>query len=243
MIFSEIDTQRFGFKVAKTNGEVFRDATKEYIEKTKLDYKLIIARVSLNDITLINSLEDIGFRIKDTQITYKHDLKNLHQRNKIDTPIFIREFQNSDTKYLMKMAKECFIDYGHYFNNKSLNRDRCLEIYEDWTYNTCTNKNLADKIIIACEEDEPVGFLSFKIYDHGIHKRFAAGGIGAVNLKERGKNIFPKILNAGLDWAYENNLDWCEHNVLVNNFAVNRSMNKSNFKAGNPQVTMHLTLI
>ena len=64
---SKIDSRRFGFKVGKTDGEIFRNVSFEKIKKE--GYKLIIARVNLNDVELINKMEDIGFRIKDIQIT------------------------------------------------------------------------------------------------------------------------------------------------------------------------------
>lgn len=238
---SKIDSKRFGFKVAKTDGELFRDISFDESLTLCNDYKLIIARVNLNDVDLINKLEDIGFRIKDTQITYKHNLANLKNNVSFNTEVIIREFKESDTPTLVKMAKNSFNNYGHYFKNNKLDKEKCLKVYEDWAYNTCTKKEVADKIIVACIKNKPVGYLSFKIYDEGFGKRYAAGGMGAVDLTERGKNIFPKILKAGLDWSFDANLDWCEHNVIVSNFPVNRSMNKANFKPTNPLATMHLT--
>ena len=240
---SKIDSKRFGFKVCKTDGEVFRRATSKEVESLCNDSKLIIARVNLNDIDLINKLEDIGFRIKDTQITYKHNLTNLDKKEIFNNEVTIREFKKSDTRILVQMAKNSFNNYGHYFKNNELDKERCLEVYEDWAFNTCTKKEVADKIIVASIDNEPVGYLSFKIYDDGPGKHYAAGGMGAVDLNHRGKNIFPKILKAGLDWSFNKSLDWCEHNVIVSNFPVNRSMNKAGFKPTSPKATLHFTKI
>ena len=244
---SKIDSNRFGFKVGKTDGEIFRKTSLEEIKKD--GYKLIIARVDMNDIELVNIMEDIGFRIKDTQITYKHSLVNLKDQEFFDFTVLqteslitIRSFKASDMPILVDMAKESFNNYGHYFKNKDLDPVKCLEVYENWAYNTCTKSEVADKIIVACEDDMPVGYLSFKIHDNGFGKRYAAGGMGAVRLNKRGKGIFPKILKAGLDWSFIVDLDWCEHNVIVNNFPVNRSMNKLGFKPTSPVATMHLTI-
>lgn len=243
MVESKIDTNRFGFRVSKTNGELFRNISIEKSKELCSDFKLVIARVSLEDVELVNILEDIGFRIKDTQITYKHNLTNLIKDGKISDGITIRDFNESDTPTLVEMARNSFKGYGHYFKNHKLDKNRCLEVYEDWAYNTCTNKEFADKIIVACINNKPSGFLSFKIYDKANNEKYAAGGIGAVDVKQRGKNIFPKILKAGLEWSLINKLDWCEHNVIVNNFPVNRSMNKAGFKPTSPVITMHLTNI
>lgn len=234
---SKIDTQRFGFKVGKTNGEVFKHTP---LDKFKQEgYKLIIARVNLEDIKLINLMEDLGFRIKDTQITYKHSLSNIQNIENFIPLVSIREFKESDTPILVQMAKDSFNNYGHYFNNSNLDKQKCLEVYADWAYNSCTNPDVADKILVAYENDILLGYLSFKIYNTPEGKKYAAGGMGAVDPNYRGRNIFPQILKKGLEWSHKTQLDWCEHNVIVNNFPVNRSMNKLGFKPSLPVVTMH----
>ncbi len=235
---SKIDSTRFGFKV----GKIFKDTSLDVIKNN--DYKMVIARVDFNDVELINRLEEIGFRIKDTQITYKHNLQNLkvYDSFEVDPLITLRDFKESDTNYLVDIAKSSFNNYGHYFNNKNLDRKKCLEVYEDWAYNTCTKKEVADKIIVACKDNKPVGYLSFKIYEDSLGKRYAVGGMGAVDSKLRGANIFPRILKKGLDWSYDSNLDWCEHNVLVNNFSVNKSMIKTGFMPNKHIITMHLMI-
>lgn len=240
---SKIDTARFGFKIGKTDGEIFKLPTFKTLDQFKEQgYKLIIARVNMKDIKLVNLMEEIGFRIKDTQITYKHNLSNLKEFKNFNSSVTIREFKETDTPILVEMAKKSFNNYGHYFNNDRLEKKKCLEIYGDWAYQSCTNSEVADKIIVACENDIPVGYLSFKIYDKGFGKVYSAGGMGAVDPDQRGKNIFPQILKAGLDWSFSSYLDWCEHNVIVDNFPVNRSMNKLGFKPFNPLITMHCWL-
>ena len=90
---SKIDTIRFGFKVGKTDGEIFRESSPKEIKDICDEYKLIIARVNLDDIDLINKLEDIGFRIKDTQITYQHNLNNFNNKVIFNTSVTIRDFK------------------------------------------------------------------------------------------------------------------------------------------------------
>ena len=188
---SKIDTSRFGFKVGKTDGEIFNSSPFKTLNQFKEQgYKLIIARVNMKDIKLVNLMEEIGFRIKDTQITYKHNLSNLKEFNNFNSSITIREFKETDTPILVEMAKKSFNNYGHYFNNNRLDKQKCLEIYGDWAYQSCTDHNVADKIIVACENNTPVGYLSFKIYDMGFGKKYSAGGMGAVDPNQRGKNIF-----------------------------------------------------
>ena len=236
---SKIDTKRFGFKVGKTDGEFFRNFSLEEFKKN--NYKFIIARVNFNDFELINKMEDLGFRIKEVQVTFKHNLTSLQDDQVFytDPNIVIRNFKPSDTQILVKIARDAFRGYGHYFKNKDLDRKKCLEVYEDWAFNSCTNKDFADKIIVACYDETPVGYLSFKICNKGIGKKYAAGGMGAVNPNQRGRGVFLKILRAGLNWSFLSKLEWCEHNVIVSNFPVNRSMFKAGFKPESPMATMH----
>lgn len=236
---SKIDTNRFGFKIGKTDGVEFKTTSLNVFKK--LGYKLIIARVNMEDMELVNLMEDIGFRIKDTQITYKHNLLKFDTVKDFNPSVIVREFKESDIPILIQMAKDSFNNYGHYFNNNRLDKQKCLEVYADWAYNSCTNPEVADKILVACENDIPLGYLSFKIFNYE-EKKYAAGGMGAVNPSQRGKNIFPKILKAGLDWSLDMGLDWCEHNVITSNFPVNRSMNKLGFKPFAPVATMHCWL-
>jgi hypothetical protein len=244
-IESKLDTDRFGFKIGKTNGDIFADNPSETIKKLEdLGYKLLIARVDFKDIELINKLEEFGFRVKDSQMTYRYQLKDFKgdyiKFDPIDDYV-IREYKESDTKKLMSVAKDSFNNYGHYFSNNRLDKEICREIYEDWTYNSCTNKNVADKIFVSEFNGEPIGFLSFKIYEEDGH-RYAAGGMGAVNSEHRGKELFPRLVLAGLQWGNDIGLDWEEHNVIVNNIPVNRSFTKMKFKSDNVVVTMHCWL-
>lgn len=241
-IHSKIDTDRFGFKIGKTDGSTFENNISETMSLlAKKDYRLIIARVDMYNIKLINKMEKSGFMIKDSQITYKFNLERYNfDSQHYDSSVDIRDFEKSDINHLVNMAKESFNGYGHYFANEDLDRKKCLEVYEDWAYKSCVDPNVADKIIVACDSNsKPIGYLSFKIKKDQSGKKYAAGGMGAVSPESRGLGVFPRILLAGLGWGKNIGLDWEEHNVIVNNFPVNRSMNKLGFLPGNPVFTMH----
>lgn len=243
-IFSPLDTKRFGIKVGKTDGSIFRENPKDVFGVHKdQGYKLLIARVSMNEIDLINSMEDLGFRIKDSQITYRYLFEEYNAFNTSfkNSEFVIRGLIESDIDPLVQLSKECFDNYGHYFANPRLDREKCREIYGDWTYNSCTDPNVADKIFVASAGDTPIGYLSFKIFEKD-KKRYAAGGMGAVDIKYRGNNVFPNLILAGLEWGASIGLDWEEHNTLVNNLPVNRSMIKMGFKSSNHMITMHCWL-
>ena len=241
-IYSGIDSKRFNIKVGKINNEFLNNKGINEGISYLLDnkYELVIARMGFDNIEIINQLESYGFGIKDAQQTYYYNLKdfNITKLPKRDGSFIIRDFKVEDTSRMVKLARICFNNYGHYFANKRLKKNDCLDAYGDWAYNTCTNLNVADKILVAEKDGEVAGYLSFKTYDEG-GKIYAAGGMGAVDPKHRGKGIFQDITIAGLEWGSEMGFHWEEHNVLINNDSVNSAFTRIGFKPSNVIITLH----
>jgi len=241
-IYSKIDSDRFGIRVGKVTEEFFFNKSIEtaiqYFFQEK--YDLIFARVDFKWIHFINELEKFGFTVKDAQSTLFYDLKDKTKENlpKKFSQFDIREFKSTDTETFVKLARESFEGYGHYFADDKLKYNDCLDTYGDWAYNTCVNPKVADKIFVAELNGEIIGYLSFKIYNHD-GKKYAAGGMGAVNPKYRSLGVFRDVTIAGLEWGIDNNLDWEEHNVLASNFPVNKSFIKLGFKPEKFVVTLH----
>lgn len=235
---SELDTERFGFKVAKIN-EYLYNPKEILIFLKENDIKLVLSKIGTENMELINELEKLGFYIKDIQVTYKYGLKDYEINNNLgDINFFIRDAQLGDVQQLEKIAIDSFKNYGHYYADKKLDQQKCDEIYGNWIKRSLEEKVVADKILLAEFNENIVGFLSFKIYKSNNFK-YAAGGLGAVSPNYRNKNIFKMLTLAGLNWGKEKELDWEEHNVLITNYPVNRSFSKLGFKIFKSFVTMH----
>lgn len=235
---SALDTDRFGFKTAKTD---FSDLKPEdaIIGFKELGVKLVLSRIDGKNIALVNKLEKLGFLVKDNQLTYRYDLDGSlpsipEEKFKYST----REVLEKDIPHLVKFTEESFSGYGHYFADERLDRKKCIEIYKDWTYRSCTDKKVADKVFVAESKNEAIGFLSFKIFDKDGHK-YAAGGLGSVAKEFRNKSIFRAITIHGLKWGKETGLEWEEHNVLTSNYSVNRSFSRLGFGITASYITLH----
>lgn len=240
-LISELDTVRFGFKVAKIDA----DET-DLQELLKLlafdDVKLCITKVSLERLQLLNILEGNGFLIKDIQVTYKYDLNQaIPIINDTKNTILIREATSEDSYEMEKLARVSFSNYGHYAADSRLPIGKVGEIYGDWAKRSVEDKNVADKVFVAEVNSEIAGFLSFKIHNHDAYS-YAAGGLGCVSEKFRNQNIFRLITIAGLEWGKQANLAWEEHNVLINNYPVNHSFIKLGFKIYKSFATLHCWL-
>jgi hypothetical protein len=238
---SKLDSARFGFKVAKINDFVY--APEELLRFLKENnVLLILTKVSIDNLDLINSLEKLNFTIKDFQLTYRFDLKNFKKtKENAGNELNIRDFAFDDIQVLKKIASESFAHYGHYANDHRLDQKKCNEIYVDWISRSCEDRQVADKIFVAEYKKELAGFLSFKLNEND-NLKYAAGGIGAVAERYRNLNIFRKLTYEGLYWGKNLGLIWEEHNVLINNYPVNRSFVKSGFYPYKSFVTMHCWL-
>ena len=140
---------------------------------------------------------------------------------------------------LVQLVSNSFKDYGHYFANKELDYDRVLEIYPDWAERSLTGVNPVDRVLVAELAGKAVGFLTFHIKEDD-NEIYTMGGIGAVSSQYRGYNIFPMLLAEGLSWSLSIKAKWSEHNVLVTNISVIKSMLKLGFTPTSPITTLHL---
>lgn len=237
---SDIDSNRFGFKIAKIDN--FIESPYKIVEDLRREStKLIIARIDCEKIQLINQLEKLNFQTMDFQICYKYILGDPNTfTNIISSEFIIREAKKTDSETLKRIAKESFDQYGHYFADDRLDKKQCKKIYEDWINRSIENKEVADIVFVAEKESVIAGFLSFKIKKDEVF--YAAGVQGAVDKSYRNKNIFKLLIIHGLKWGYELNLSWEEHNVLLTNYPVNRSFINVGFKPERSFITLHCWL-
>lgn len=236
---SELDSHRFGFKVAKIEDE--REVLDELLDDLKLlSVKLVISRIDLNDTHYFQILQDSGFKVMDVQLTYSFKKSDSHMNLKsiTNTNLLIRKFRDSDLLILKNIAKNSFNNYGHYSVDPKIDKVKAGEIYIDWIERSCLDYNVADLVYVAEFNKIPVGFLAFKIFNKP-DSRYVAGVIGAVDTTYRNMNIFKQLINAGNLWAFNNNADLVEHNVLANNLPVNNSFISSGFRVSKSFVTLH----
>ena len=237
---SDLDSARFGFKVAKLNG-VEADPSSLVRHLAEDGVKLVIARIAASDVGAINRLEALGFCLKDVQVTYRFDLTQPHKPPVQPDSCIVRDLEHTDVEQVIAVAAESFTGYGHYAADERLDQARCRDAYADWARRSCEDPAIADKVIVAIEHGVVRGFLTFKLLEQSGRK-YAAGGIGAVAPGHRGQGMFSAIVLRGLDWGRSLGLAWEEHNALVTNYAVNRVFAGIGFRIGDAAVTLHAWL-
>lgn len=236
---STLDTNRFGFNIAKVNNfDLSPEKIVGFLKEKNI--KLILSKIPTEEFRLINNLEKLNFQIKDIQATYKFDISNIKgrsfQNNK--NKLLIRDYCPQDIPALEDIASIAFKNYGHYFRDENLDKKKCIEIYVDWIKRSCENLNVADKVMVAEHRGTVAGFLTFKLFESNSNK-YAAGGIGAVSSELRNLGIFRELIMEGLNWGKEIGLSWEEHNVLIDNYPVNQSFANAGFRIYKSFVSMH----
>lgn len=233
---SPLDSARFGFPVAKIPNDI--NEPREVIEELRgQNVKLIIARIELNNVKLLNKLEEIGFQTKDIQLTFNFDLqKELPKANHAD--YVLTDYKDRHLHDLIEMTRLSFQNYGHYFADDRLDKDKCLEIYTDWITRCCQDASVADRVIVAEINDVAIGYLAIK-NRYEKNNLFCAGVIGAVDPEYRKFGVFKNINIESLCFAKELGAARVENNVLATNIPVMRTYTSLSYEIIRSEATLH----
>ncbi|HNW90492.1 MAG TPA: GNAT family N-acetyltransferase [Bacteroidales bacterium] len=240
---SEMDSRRFGFKIAKVDFSDDANDPGEIVSFLKeKEFRLIITKTICEDIPLINRLEKLGFETMDFQVGYDYYVKkDTGSAIKFNSDFPVHAIDPADVEPLVILAGQAFDGFGHYFADKRLDRKLCLEIYKDWTRNVCTNKDFAEIVYAAYDEGRPIGYFAFT--ERLLNKvPIASGVMGAVASSYNGKGIFQSLLARGVEWAAAKGMVLKDMKVHTTNYPINTAFSKLGFRIGNSCITMHCWL-
>lgn len=191
-LISKLDTERFGFPIARVNqwaalspDDVCRDLKLHGI-------KLIITKV---DATATKSLKAAGFEEMDAIIHYTRDLKGFEIQKPHHEKMSFRLAETDDQDVLASIAAASFMG-GHYFNDKRLDPEISSQIYQDWIKRSCTGE-LANRVYLAEINRQIAGFATFELNEREEMQGLWAG-IGATHANFRGMGVCRLTLQYGL---------------------------------------------
>jgi len=232
---SKLDTDRFGFKIAKIDDF---SANSEIISKLKeLGVKMIIARINSTDLNLVNFLEKKGFLIQDIHLIYNFSIsdKGIDSKWKQNN-LIVRDLKTEDIPEIIEITANSFKNYGHYFNDPLLPKDKNLEVYTDWANNCCINTSFANKVLVVVVNDKIAGYLAFK---DNIEDNYTFAILGAVSPNFRKIGVFQALNKAGINYAMGKGLMNVRTAVLNTNFSVNGTYIELGFKIIKSEITLH----
>ncbi len=248
-VVSAIDSQRFGVTIAKVD-HFSEDIPADVHALRDLGVQLVISRVSSSNVELINALEDEGFRLKDTQLTFEYSLHK--QGNEAeggadrvsgpsDSEITIEQAVEEDTVRVGELAHDAFKGYGHYACNSRLDSKQANEIYRDWATRSCLDKRVADHLFVAKVNATIAGFLSLKIVEENSTK-LGIQHLGAVDPAFRSHGIFRLLILRCLALGHREGHPLQRTFLQSINVPVIRSYQKLGFKTAGSNHTMHAWL-
>lgn len=191
---SSFDTEILGFKTAKIthiDSSDDKDVINRSISDLKKDLKnhritYITYRLSADDYSMIQTLEENGFILVDSLLTLATNL-TISQRN--DFPYILKAAQE-DYPQIIDLAGSIFRGVSRYYHDPIIPTEKGDIIYRTWMKNSLEG-SVADVVFVWKDEKGILGFIT-------LQKKGQIPLI-AVSEKARGKGIGKKMIFAALD--------------------------------------------
>jgi GNAT superfamily N-acetyltransferase len=194
--FSEIDSERFGARIARANiVPNTMSAALDFCVTERID--MLIARCSTRDLVLAQNMEAEGFLLMDTLVYFSFDLT---KKAVLDDPadFLIRTVQPGDERGVRMVASAAFKDYvGHYHADRRLDRGKCNEAYNSWAERSCTRGQGADEVLVAECDGSVAGFATLRLNS----SEEAEGLLFAVAPEYQGRGICRSFMIRSLQWC------------------------------------------
>jgi dTDP-4-amino-4,6-dideoxy-D-galactose acyltransferase len=220
---SPFDTEIFGFKTAKiTYVQSYVSDLIHDFKKAKITYAT--CRISANDYSVIQSLEENGFILVDGLITLTVDL-NTDQEIGF-TPL--KEATSEDHMKLINVAGSIFRGISRYYHDPVISTEKADNIYRQWMKNSLDG-TVADVVLVSREMNDISGFIT-------VQKKGQIPLIG-VTEKVRGTGIGKKLIQTALATCK----NWGLHKVLIETQMTNISALRLYHSCGFKIVSSHLT--
>ena len=231
---SPLDEARFGVRAARA-----KNLTADLLPHVmnlcnQWKVQFLIARCSTQDLPAVQAMQRRGFLLMDTLVYFRYDLEQmaLPQRREVD----IRSVRTDDTELIGRIARQAFQGYGgHYHADPRLDRAICDNLYVDWAMRSCTQKEVADEVLVAEVGNELVGFLAIKML--GSHD--ADGRLFAVLPRVHGRGIGQALLIEGLHWSKSHAMKAMIISTQITNLVSQRTWVRVGFDPHESFYTFH----
>jgi len=234
---STLDTERFSMSVAKVN-DFFEEDIKEIVDFCNQNQiRLLIARISTNNISFAQILENHDYKLMDTLVYYKFDYLK-REKPQIANSAQIENISGNSVlaKEISKIARDSFRGYfGHYHADKNLDKSKCDEIYVDWAYRSCIDSKVADAVIVVNQENEIAGFVTLKIRQDNLGELILSG----VKPAYQKRGCYKNLIFSGMEWLHDKGLKKIVLSTQINNIAVQKVWARLGFEMDHSFYTFH----
>ena len=231
---SELDKQRFGYKTVKARLKSAdeQERLSQFCQENAVE--LAIIRVPAIELSLLQSLEDEGYRMMDCLVYYafKFDRKPIPDEKKQETrPVWPHELDE-----VVSVAKESFKGYmGHYHADSRLPRERSDEVYTDWAANSVQSREIAHEVLVVEGEGRLDGFATLRMNN----PEEGEGVLFGVAPHAQGKGIYQSMMIGGMEWVRDNGAKQMVVSTQVINVAVQKVWARLGFEMDRSYYTLH----
>lgn len=232
---SPLEEARFGVRTVRTQVGSVEDIQEVLRFCHASEVRLAISRCPVEPPLLAQQLEEAGFRLMDTLVTYERTLLGLPEPPSVDG-IAIQVMHPEDTPGIVEIARECFRDYaGHYHADARLDRAACEEIYPSWTRRCCENRDASHEVFTAYVEGIPVGFAAVELESDAA----ARVPLNAVRPEFRRRGIYTALLSSAVHWSRTRQASSLRISTQLNNLGVQSAWTKLGFTLCRAEYTFH----
>lgn len=232
---SKIDYQRFGVITAKST-LTETDSVDSLLKIANSDnVELLIIRVPTYILDKVQELENQGAFLTDT-LVYFMKKKVEEIAKSLPYGYTTRLASREDCTNLEKLAHETFNGYlGHYHADKNLKKTDCDLVYSSWAAASCTEKKVADAVILIEKNSEIAAFATIKVNNSSE----VEGVLFGVSPQHRNKNLYQSLMNESLIWCLNNNFKQMLVTTQITNLVVQKYWCRLGFEPIKSYYTFH----
>lgn len=217
-----LDEKRFGVPAAKASIATPDDLAHALEFCRAEGVRFLIARCPVEAISSAQAMEDAGFRLMDTLIYYRRDLRresgahsDSPRQNADGSAITIRAANVADAEAVQQIAAGAFSGYlSHYHADPRLRREDCDAVYQEWALNSVLSPQVADAVLIAEDgRQNALGFLTLR----KLSETETDGPLFAAAPQAQGRGVGKALMMHGLRWSAEQNADFMLMSTQVTN--------------------------
>jgi ribosomal protein S18 acetylase RimI-like enzyme len=232
--FSEIDSERFGVRVARAQVEG-KDLRRIINFCVAEQIRLLIARCATEELRTIQEMETLGFLLMDTLVYYSFDLTKRTIPDDASSA-HVRKFERDDAAQVEAAAAAAFKGYfGHYHADSRLDQGKCDEGYVSWAVRSCTSKQVATEVLVAEKDKRIVGFLTLRLNS----PKEMEGLLFGVVPEGRGIGVGRSLMVNGLQLCKKQQVKRMLISTQVTNVAVQRVWCRVGFEPAHSFYTLH----
>jgi GNAT superfamily N-acetyltransferase len=232
--FSEIDSERFGVRIARAH--IVSDHLSRVLDfcaGEQID--MLIARCATGDLVAAQSMGSKGFLLMDTLLYYSFDLTKK-EIPEDPCEVRVRRLQPGDDAEIPRVAAAAFKGYmGHYHADRRLDSSKCDGAYRSWAERSCTPGKAADEVLVAEHGGRVAGFATLRLNS----PQEVEGLLFAVAPESQGKGICRLFMIRSLQWCRTQGAKRMVISTQVTNVSMQKVWCRTGFEPSHSYYTFH----